>query len=340
MKNLPIETTEVMSYKSPKFAPVFNETKPLKLTHDQVKALEKIFPAVKSRSYHAFLLHGIPDSGKTEVYIRAIEYVLKLGKTVIFLVPEISLTPQTVDRLRERLRLGGAVVCMHSKLTKRERTNIWYGLYQGIFRVVIGPRSAIFSPLKNVGVIIVDEEHDASYKELESPRYSARDVALIRARLEKCVCIFGSATPSVETYYRAQMGELELIELTERVTETPPPKIHIVDMRGAKTLFSSIFKNKLIQHLKRGEKAMVLLNRRGYANYILCSDCGYVAQCKNCSITLTYHKNENILKCHYCGYEENLPDVCPECGSSNLTLRGIGIERIKSALQKLSLIHI
>ena len=304
------------------------------LTIDQARAVQSI----ESDSRTAQLLHGVTGSGKTEIYLTLIGRCLREGKSSIFLVPEISLTPQMLSQLRSRFGKNAAI--LHSGLSAGERFDEWWRLRTGEAKIAIGARSAIFAPLENLGVIIIDEEHDSSYFSESSPRYSTYDVALSRAKQNGCKLVLGSATPAVETYKRAKDGELNLIRLTKRINQRPLPEITIADMRrevrrGNNSTFSTALKEELERCLASGNQAILFLNRRGYSQSVICKECGYVAKCEACDVSLTYHKDEKCLKCHYCGAKYKMLTACPECGGYKLTYAGTGTQRIVDELQKL-----
>ena len=284
------------------------------------------------------LLHGVTGSGKTEIYLTLIAKCLQEGKSSIFLVPEISLTPQMLAQLRARF--GKAAAILHSGLSAGERFDEWWRLRTGEAKIAIGARSAIFSPLENLGVILIDEEHDSSYFSETSPRYNTFDVALLRAKYNDCKLVLGSATPSVDTYKRAKEGEFSLIRLEKRINKRPLPEIYIADMRrevrrGNSSAFSGVLKEEIGACLATGNQAILFLNRRGYSQTVICKECGYVAKCEACDVSLTYHREENCLKCHYCGTKYNLLSACPDCGGVKLTYAGTGTQRIAADLQKL-----
>ena len=284
-----------------------------------------------------YLLHGVTGSGKTEVYMSIIEYYLSLGKTCIVLVPEISLTPQMVSRFQNRF--GDKIAAIHSALSDGEKYDEWRRIYRGEASIVIGARSAIFAPLKNIGVIIIDEEHSDSYKQSDpSPRYSAKDVAIIRAKYHNCSVVFGSATPSLETMARAKKGVYKLLTLDKRVNGKSLPKVNIIDMnlgiRSSKGHFSLELIKAINETLVRGEQVILLLNRRGYSSFVTCRSCGFTYKCPNCDITLTYHKNSNTLRCHYCGYGDSLKEFCPSCREKSLNSLGVGTQKIEEEINK------
>jgi len=300
------------------------------LNMEQEKALQKI-----KREKGVFLLHGITGSGKTEVYIHAI-MSLPEEKQAIVLVPEIAITSQMVDRFR--MYFGDMVVFFHSGLSDGERIRAWWKMKRGEARVVLGVRSAVFAPFQNPGLIVVDEEHEASYKQFEGIRYHARDVAIVRSKIEDINVILGSATPSIETYYHAKRGRFHYLELSKRVDEKPLPHIEIVDMTKERKK-TDFFSEKLIDALKKnlvmGHQSIFLLNQRGYAPYLLCMDCGYTYRCNSCSITLTYHKETRSLRCHYCGSYRYPERVCPGCNGTRFRYVGIGTERLEEELKHL-----
>lgn len=304
------------------------------LTPDQSAAEEKIL----SDGRTVQLLHGVTGSGKTEIYLSLIARCLKEGKSAIFLVPEISLTPQMLSQLRARFGRNAAI--MHSGLSAGERFDEWWRLRTGEAKIAIGARSAVFVPLENIGVIIVDEEHDSSYASESAPRYNTFDVAYLRAKYNGCKLVLGSATPSVDTYKRAVEGEFGLIRLEKRINKRPLPEIEIADMRqevrrGNNTAFSSPLRAELEKCLSSGNQAILFLNRRGYSQTVICKECGYVATCEACDVSLTYHRDEDCLKCHYCGARYKMLTACPECGSRKLTYAGTGTQRIAAELGKM-----
>jgi len=304
--------------------------KKLILTSEQEKALSEI----NTTKSGAFLLHGVTGSGKTEIYIRAIE---ALGdKQAIVLVPEIALTAQIIDRFRSHFQ--ERVAFFHSGLSPGERITQWWRIRNGEAKIAIGVRSAVFAPFKNLGLIVVDEEHEASYKQFEGLRYNARDVALVRAKIEGIKIILGSATPSIETFYNAKKGNLKYLELRHRVEQKPLPDVEIIDMtQEDKKAWS--FSNKLLNALKennaKGHQSLIMLNRRGYSPFLMCTECGYTYKCPACSITLTYHKDTKTLDCHYCGSHLKPQDFCPECKGAKIKFIGIGTQRIEEELHSL-----
>ena len=304
------------------------------LTPAQADALENI----ENSDRRVHLIHGVTGSGKTEIYLNIIAREIERGKTAIFLVPEISLTPQMLSQLRARF--GGSAAILHSGLSAGEKFDEWWRLRTGEAKIAIGARSAIFAPLENIGAIIIDEEHDTSYSSESAPRYSTADIALLRAEYNGAKLILGSATPSVESFVKAKRGEYNLITLKDRINGKPLPEIIIADMtrevkRGNNTAFSSALREELDQSLKNGKQAIIFLNRRGYSRTVMCRDCGYTAKCENCDVTLTYHSEENCLKCHYCGAKYRMLASCPECGGLHVLYNGIGTQRVVSDLNRL-----
>ncbi len=304
------------------------------LTPDQSRAVQTINEDPRTVQ----LLHGVTGSGKTEIYLTLIAECLKQGKSSIFLVPEISLTPQMLSQLRSRFGKNAAI--LHSGLSAGERFDEWWRLRTGEAKIAIGARSAIFAPLENLGVIIVDEEHDSSYASETAPRYTTFDVALLRAKKNGCKLVLGSATPATETYKRAKDGEFSLIRLNKRINQKPLPEIVIADMRrevrrGNNSAFSGALKEEMEKCLAAGQQAILFLNRRGYSQTVICKECGYVAKCEACDVSLTYHRDEDCLKCHYCGAKYSMLSVCPDCGGKKLSYAGTGTQRIVADLQKL-----
>ncbi len=304
------------------------------LTEDQLRAVERIEKDERTVQ----LLHGVTGSGKTEIYLTLIARCLKEGKSSIFLVPEISLTPQMLSQLRARFGRNAAI--MHSGLSAGEKFDEWWRLRTGEAKIAIGARSAVFTPLENLGVIIIDEEHDSSYSSETAPRYNTFDVAYLRAKYNGCKLVLGSATPAVDTYKRAIDGEFGLIRLEKRINRKPLPEIVIADMRrevrrGNNSAFSAALREELDKCLKEGNQAILFLNRRGYSQTVICKECGYVAKCEACDVSLTYHRDEDCLKCHYCGARYRVPTVCPDCGGRKLSYAGTGTQRIAAELEKL-----
>ncbi len=320
--------------RDPSMDDIVKQDKPRELTVEQSAALKEIVSAMDTGSPSVLLLHGVTASGKTEVYLQAIAHCLEQGKDAIVLVPEISLTPQTCDRFRQRF--GNLVSVMHSALSQGERFDEWTRINDGRSRIAIGARSALFAPFRHLGLIVVDEEHEGTYKQDESPRYNARDIAVVRGKLEHATVLLGSATPSLESYYNCELGKYKLIEMKERIDNRQMPLIELVDMSietsktGKSQLFSTRLKEKITGRLNDGEQVILFLNRRGYATQLLCPQCGYVSMCSNCSVAHTYHKKESKLVCHLCGDEKPAPQVCPQCGSEAIKYTGVGTEKIEA----------
>jgi len=328
---------------------------PLPLNPEQAKALEKINTALDfigetkpagAKSQNVFLLHGVTGSGKTEVYLQAIAHTLARGKGAIVLVPEISLTPQTVERFKARFSSGPwqtLVAVLHSHLSAGERHDEWHKIRQGRARIVIGARSAIFAPVSPLGLIIVDEEHEHSYKQEESPRYHARDVAVVRGQREDAVVVLGTATPSMESFCNVKKGKYTLLELPHRADHKKMPVVRVVDMRQearkekGTPIFSLKLKEAITRRLERGEQVMLFLNRRGFATSLQCPQCGYLAACPNCSVSLTYHRRAQKLCCHICGHEADAPSRCPneQCRNPAIRYAGLGTEKVEDTLTKL-----
>ena len=306
----------------------------VELTTDQKRVVDEVINGSDS----TYLLYGVTGSGKTEVYMEIIDYYLSLGKTSIVLVPEISLTPQMINRFERRF--GNKIAAIHSALSDGEKYDEWRRIARGEASIVIGARSAIFAPLDNIGVIIIDEEHSDSYKQSDpSPRYSAKDIALIRGEYFGSKVVFGSATPSLEVMARAKKGVYKLLELPNRINGKSLPPIEIIDMNKALKKSRGYFSVELIDAIKnsleKGEQVILLLNRRGYSSFVTCKNCGYTFKCPNCDISLTYHKSSNTLRCHYCGFGEKVYRECPSCKEEALTNLGTGTEKIEEELNKL-----
>ncbi len=306
------------------------------LTKAQQRVLDDILPAMRGGG-GKFLLHGVTGSGKTEVYIRAVRECLKAGKSAIVLVPEIALTPQMVDWFRARFGEQGAV--LHSRLTAGQRFDEWRRVRRGDARVVIGARSAIFAPVSDLGLIIVDEEHESSYLSDRMPRYDAREVAEARGANERATLILASATPSMQSFERALSGELSLLEMPQRVLGRPMPSVRVVDMRkeleqGNKSIFSGALHQALEDCLRQGQQAMLFINRRGYNTFVKCRACGYVVQCEQCAVSMTYHQEGDILRCHYCGATKQPVRVCPACGSDSIRYFGAGTQMVEEQVKK------
>ncbi len=305
-------------------------------TPEQKVVIDHLNENISSSKNETILLHGVTGSGKTEVFLQAIDHCIELGKTAIMLVPEISLTPQTVNRFVSRF--GQSVAVIHSRLSQGERFDEWNKIKNGEVSVVVGARSAIFAPLENIGIIILDEEHETSYKSDTTPKYHAKDIAIKRANLSGATVLLASATPSLLSFYKAQSGEYTLFEMNKRYNEMELPEVKIVDMRGE--LFnhknfsplSLTLQNEIAKNLENKTKTILFLNRRGYSTFSSCRECGYVLECTDCSVSMTYHKHKNKMVCHYCGRENEIPEICPECGSKHIKFFGTGTQKIEEAL--------
>ena len=339
LENKWLQFEEVEDYRDPYQHRAFKKTVSLDLNAEQQTAVEKILAAEKQKSAEVFLLEGITGSGKTEVYLQTIASLLEKGETAIMLVPEIALTPQMVERFKGRF--GEAVAVLHSGLSQGEKYDEWRKIERQEAQVVVGARSAIFAPLKNIGVIIVDEEHESSYKQEETPRYHARDLAIWRGKYHHCPVVLGSATPSLESRARAQKDVYHLLRLPKRANkEATLPSVQVIDMKEeyAKkntSTFSEVLKEKIADRLDKKEQIVLLLNRRGYSSFLMCRDCGYVLQCPNCDISLTLHMDTKTMRCHYCGHEEKIPYRCPDCGSNKIRYYGTGTQKVEVELQEL-----
>ncbi len=338
------------------------KTQKLKLTDEQKNAYERIKTKIEEKQYKSFLLYGVTGSGKTEIYLQLIDKVIENNKTSILLVPEISLTPQMLDRFIARFGKESIAV-LHSKLSIGERHDEWKKIEEGRAKIVIGARSAIFAPAKNLGIIIIDEEHDSSYKSEANPKYDAKEVAMYIAQKEKCPLLLGSATPDIRTYYKAkELDEkqeqnkqiyntkgkndnynsdckIELLKLTKRANNSSLPNVEIVDLKqelanGNHSMLSMCLYSAIEENLKNKKQTILFLNRRGYSTFIMCRNCGYTVKCKNCNISLTYHSFEKKLKCHYCGYQEDIVTICPECHSDKIRYFGTGTQKLEQEIIK------
>ena len=328
-----ITTTEEEVYREPMLETVGREEAPFSLTPEQGAAIKKIHKALKEGAFAPFLLYGITGSGKTEVYIRAIQEAISLGKQALVLVPEISLTPQLIGRFQRKL--GAQMALLHSGLSPGERYDQWRKAHRGLVQVVIGARSAVFAPCRELGVIVVDEEHDTSYKQEDGVRYNARDLALVRAQREKAVVILGSATPSLESFYNAQQGKYTTLHLSQRVGGGVLPNVAIVDLKKEKrTLFSPPLLDAVAKNLSEGGQTLLFLNRRGFSRTALCAECGRAFTCRHCSVTLTFHARHKTLLCHYCGYQVPAFPVCPHCGGGSIRLVGLGTEQVEEEVKR------
>lgn len=334
-----LEFVESERYRDPYQDRVFDQTTALELNAEQKNAVEQIITAGQQQKDQVFLLEGITGSGKTEVYLQSIADVLSENKTAIMLVPEIALTPQMVERFKGRF--GESVAVLHSGLSQGEKYDEWRKIEREEAQVVVGARSAIFAPLKNIGLIIIDEEHESSYKQDETPRYHARDLAIWRSKYHHCPIVLGSATPSLESRARAQKGVYQLLQLNHRAKAAAQlPAIEIVDMREEfqnhrTSTFSANLQEKIQDRLDKKEQTVLLLNRRGYSSFVMCRDCGFVLPCPNCDISLTLHMDTRSMRCHYCGHEEPIPNRCPNCGGNKIRYYGTGTQKVEEELREL-----
>jgi primosomal protein N' (replication factor Y) len=310
---------------------------PVTLNADQRQVWDVLEPALRQGGFHAYLLHGVTGSGKTEVYLRAIEEVIRQGKEALVLVPEISLTPQTIQRFRGRC---GEVAVLHSHLGDAERGGHWRRVAAGQVQVVVGARSAVFAPTKRLGLIVIDEEHENTFKQESTPRYHGRDVAVMRARLENIPILLGSATPSLESWHNAQRGHYTLLSLPQRVLDRPLPEVGLIDLRhqpqrkGRFSALSEGLERAVRDALKEGGQVILLLNRRGFSTHVHCPACGHVESCRFCDLALTYHKQRDVMLCHYCGYEQEPLQNCPLCGQSAVRYQGLGTEKLEVEIQE------
>ncbi len=313
-------------------------TKPHLLREEQKRCFERIDEALKSLFPARFLLHGVTASGKTEIYLQSIARCLDRDRTAMILVPEISLTPQMIDHFEGRF--PGRVAVLHSRLTTTEKNRQWQMILNGRAKVVLGARSAVFAPLEAIGLIIIDEEHESTYKQEESPRYHAREVAWWRARYHDGVLLLGSATPSLESYYRALEGDTVLLNMKERVTPTQLPPVTVVDMRrelkeGHRLIFSRPLLKELAGVIERNEQALLFINRRGFAGFVLCRECGHVVRCSSCDVSMTLHMDKQMMCCHYCGHQEAVPVTCPGCRGTKIRYFSAGTQRVEEEVKKL-----
>ena len=341
-----VELREEAVMRDPHADEQFIATSNLTLNQEQTHALKQITQALdSSEKSHPILLHGVTGSGKTEIYLQAIRAALGRVHTAIVLVPEISLTPQTVERFKGRFAdIQDAVAVLHSHLSEGERHDEWHKIHSGRARIAIGARSAIFAPLKNLGLIVVDEEHETTYKQEEAPRYHARDVAIVRAKIEKCVVVLGSATPSLESYHNAAIGKYRLVTLTQRIDEKQMPLMRIVDLRQerrkekAATILSEKLRAAIADRFEKREQTILFLNRRGFSTSLLCSNCGEARNCPNCSVALTFHRHPLVagrLSCHLCGHTAAVPKKCPACGIDALIYAGFGTEKVEATVSQI-----
>lgn len=328
---------EVENYRDPFAGRTFSPVEKHSFTKQQQTVIDGISVGMNPPQYYPCLIHGVTGSGKTEVYLEIMERTIEQGREAILLVPEISLTPQMVNRFKGRF--GDQVAVMHSRLSQGERYDEWRKIRRGQVKVAIGARSAIFAPFRNLGLIILDEEHEGSYKQEETPRYHARTIAQYRGLYHQAVVLFGSATPSMESYHEAQRGRIHLFTMDERVNNRPMPVVNIVDMRdelreGNRTMFSKVLMEAIEDRLAKQEQMVMFLNRRGFSTFVMCRSCGYVAGCPHCDISLTYHRSNRTLRCHYCGYTEGEPGLCPECGSEHIRFFGTGTQKVEEELSR------
>lgn len=337
IKNDYLEVIEKKIERNPLEQKQLENTKNLKLTDEQAQAYEKVEEKIEQKEYQQFLLYGVTGSGKTEIYLQLINKVIKQDKTAIVLVPEISLTPQMLDRFISRFGKE-EIAILHSKLSIGERHDEWEKIREGKVKIVIGARSAIFAPIENLGIIIIDEEHDSSYKSETTPKYNAKEIAKKLAKENKCPLILGSATPDINTYYKLEETD-SILKLTKRANNSSLPKVKTVDLKqelanGNRSMLSMDLYTSIEENIKNKHQTILFLNRRGYSTFIMCRECGYTVKCKNCDISLTYHSYEKKLKCHYCGYEEPLVTICPECHSDKIRYFGTGTQRLEQEIQK------
>ena len=315
---------------------VTEKTEPHILTQEQQDIVDHVVPMLQEKKLNEVLIHGITGSGKTEVYLELIEAAIKLNRPSIILVPEISLTPQMISRFIGRF--GNRIAVQHSRLSQGERYDQWRKIRAGEVDVVIGARSAVFAPFTNIGFIVIDEEHESSYKSESTPKYDARQIARARCNINGAVLVLGSATPSIESYYRAVNGKIKLFNLKSRPNELPLPKVEIIDLReelkaGNHSVLSRKLEDELVKNKNNGEQSIIFLNRRGYASFLLCRDCGFVIKCPNCSISLTVHTHDRQIICHYCGYSNPIPYECPSCSSLNIKPFGTGTQKVEKELE-------
>src|SRR5436309_4868307 len=337
------ELHEEAAVRDPHADEQFIATSNLVLNDEQSLALKRITQALDSpEDARPILLHGVTGSGKTEIYLQAIRAALERGRSAIVLVPEISLTPQTVEGFKGRFaEAQDAVAVLHSHLSEGERHDEWHKIHSGRARIAIGPRSAVFAPLKSLGLIVVDEEHENTYKQEEAPRYHARDVAVVRAKIEKCVVVLGSATPSLESYHNATTGKYRLATLTQRVDEKQMPLMRVVDIRQERrkeraiAILSGKLRGAIADRLEKREQTILFLNRRGFSTSLLCTNCGEARNCPNCSVALTFHRHVARLSCHLCGHTAAVPKKCPACGKDALIYAGFGTEKVESTVSQI-----
>ena len=338
-KNGYVEIVEKQIDRNPFKNRNIERTTKLRLNEEQKKAYDKVNNAIENNEYKEYLLYGVTGSGKTEVYLQLIEKVINEDKSAIVLVPEISLTPQMIERFIARFG-EDTISVLHSKLSIGERYDSWQNIKNGKSKIIIGARSAIFAPVQNLGIIIIDEEHDSSYKSEMNPRYNAKEIANKIAKQNNVPLLLGSATPDVSTFYKATIGDIELLKLTKRANESSLPDIKIVDLRqelanGNKSMLSMELYNSIKENIKNKKQTILFLNRRGFSTFVMCRDCGYTLKCKNCNISLTYHKKEEKMKCHYCGHQEEVEKICPNCGSKRIKYFGTGTQKLEQEINKI-----
>ena len=340
-KNSYVKVIEEAVRRDPDEGEEFIRDTPLKLNPEQEVAMNSVLKSI-SQPDKPMLIHGVTGSGKTEIYLQAAQHCIDLGKSVLVLLPEISLTPQTVHRFKSRFAaIQEQVAVLHSNLSQGERFDEWHRIRSGKACVVIGARSAIFAPLSNIGIIIVDEEHENSYKQDTSPRYHGRDLAVLRGHLEKCAVLLGSATPSLESFQNTESGKYQLLQLKERADGQSMPIVRVIDMRvegrkhkGAPNILSDPLRTHMEKKLSEGEQVILFLNRRGFARSLQCGSCGHVCECRHCALPLTYHRAEERLICHICGHQAITPKKCPECGDPSIRFQGYGTEQVEGILKK------
>ena len=344
VKNGYLEIVEKRIERNPLLGRDCEKTYKLKLTEEQENAYKSVEETIDKEEYKQFLLYGVTGSGKTEVYLQLIEKVLEIGKNAIVLVPEISLTPQMLDRFISRFGKE-EIAILHSKLSIGERHDEWERIREKKARIVIGARSAIFAPIENIGIIIIDEEHDSSYKSETNPRYNAKEIAKVLAKENQAPLVLGSATPDMITFYNATNEDvfgntkIQLLTLTKRANQSSLPKVEIIDLKqelanGNRSMLSMELYNSIEENLKQKRQTILFLNRRGYSTFIMCRNCGYTVKCPNCNISMTYHSYEKKLKCHYCGHEENIVTICPECHSDKIRYFGTGTQKLEQEIHK------
>ncbi len=336
-----VRIEEEVIHRDPAGNEEFAPTQPLTMNEEQAAALKVINAAFDARDARPVLLQGVTGSGKTEVYLQAAQRAMEQGKGVLILVPEISLTPQTMARFKGRFaNTPGSVAILHSAMSDGERFDEWHAIHRGKARIAIGPRSAVFAPVQNLGLIIVDEEHDSSYKQENSPRYHGRDLAVLRAKLEGASIVLGSATPSLESLYNVRQGKYTMIRMDKRADGQRLPLTRVLDMRTeAKDkrnlgILSERLRMAIDERLNKGEQIILLLNRRGFARALQCPECGYTANCEHCALPMTYHATENRLVCHICGFRQMVPPRCPDCHTANISLEGYGTQKVEAVLRR------